>query len=305
MIIKEILDYLDGNALKYQFFGNPNAGITSFCPLKELKENSIVWARKLSKEVAFMVNSYGNMLLFLADCEEKKFLKCNYVIIDNPHRTFFQILEHFFYQRPTARTPKLSVIETDKIGKNISIGEMCYIGSDVVIGNDCIIGNNVTIEDHVHIGDRVIIDSGARIGVAGFGHYLNEDRTSTWIPHLGGVTIGSHVFIGANAVIARGTLSDTIIKDSVMIDMLCGIGHNAEIHERVIMAGGAGVAGSAIVKSDSWLAPGCIINAGVIVGENCLIGINSVVTHNIPDGKYAFGAPAKVIKDNNDTKYKI
>ena len=73
----------------------------------------------------------------------------------------------------------------------------------------------------------------------------------------------------------------------------------------MIITGGAGVAGSAVIKKDSWLAPGCIVNSGTTVGEGCMIGINSVVSHDIPDGKYAFGIPAKVIKDNNDTRYKI
>ena len=40
----------------------------------------------------------------------------------------------------------------------------------------------------------------------------------------------------------------------------------------------------------------------VTIGDNCVIGANAVVTHNIPDNSIAAGVPAKVIKkiDNNE-----
>mgnify|MGYP001853077500 FL=1 len=305
MKIGEILAYLDKMNIKYCFSGDETLEIHSFCPLKELKENSITWARKLDDTIVSEINNQKGLLIFIANSETDKEIMCNHIMTENPHRTFFQVLEQFFYKKPEINPPRLSVIDAKKIGNNTYIGELCYVGPDVIIGEECVIGNNVTIEGKVTIGNHVIIDSDVRIGTAGFGHYMNDDGTSNWIPHLGGVTIGNHVFIGANTIVARGTLSDTIIEDYVMIDALCGICHNSEVHERAIIAGGAGVAGSAIVQEDSWLGPGCIVNAGITVGKGCLIGINSVASHDVPDGKYAFGVPAKIIADNNDKKYKI
>ena len=197
------------------------------------------------------------------------------------------------------------MIKTTKIGKNLSVGEFTYIGPEVEIGDNCVIGNNVSIENKVKIGNNVIIESGVKIGMWGFGHYLNDDGTCTKIPHLGGVRIDDNVFIGANSIVARGTLSDTIIEEHVKIDVLCGICHNSRVGARTIITGGAGLAGSAEVDTDSWIGPGAIINSSVKVGKNCLIGINSVVSHDVPDGMYAFGAPAKIISENKDTKYKI
>ncbi len=305
MNISHILRYLDDIHLDYVFYGDPDKSIENFCPLKELKDNSMIWVRELTPDIADEINGFNNLLVFLPKKQTDEALISNRIIVDNPHRTFFIVLKQFFYTKPIINSPKVSVIETDNIGENTSFGEFCYVGPDVTIGRNCVIGNNVTIENKVVIGDDVIIDSGARIGIAGFGHYKDDQGQNNWIPHLGGVSIGNHVFIGANTIVARGTLSDTTIHDYVMIDMLCGVAHNSEIFEGVIMAGGAGVAGSAVVMEDTWLAPGCIINAGVKVGRDCLIGINSVVSHDVPDGKYAFGIPAKVITDNNDKKYRI
>jgi len=44
--------------------------------------------------------------------------------------------------------------------------------------------------------------------------------------------------------------------------------------------------------------PGAIINPGVRIGRNCVIGVNSLVTTSIPDGSLAAGSPARVIREN-------
>mgnify|MGYP003340549736 CR=1 FL=1 len=45
--------------------------------------------------------------------------------------------------------------------------------------------------------------------------------------------------------------------------------------------------------------PGCIITAGVTIGENSMIGAGSVVSEDIPDNCIALGNPARVIKKIN------
>lgn len=49
------------------------------------------------------------------------------------------------------------------------------------------------------------------------------------------------------------------------------------------------------IGEGSWLGENvCVIGASI--GKHCVIGANSVVTHDIPDYSVAVGAPAKVIK---------
>jgi acetyltransferase-like isoleucine patch superfamily enzyme len=50
------------------------------------------------------------------------------------------------------------------------------------------------------------------------------------------------------------------------------------------------------IKSGAVLNPGCVITAGVTVGENSMISIGSVVTQDIPDHCVAVGNPARVVK---------
>jgi acetyltransferase-like isoleucine patch superfamily enzyme len=39
------------------------------------------------------------------------------------------------------------------------------------------------------------------------------------------------------------------------------------------------------------------VTGGVTIGERCVIGSNSVVTHDLPPGTIAAGAPAKVLRE--------
>lgn len=305
MKISEITNYLDHTGVCYTFSGNPDFDVTTFCPLKKTVAQAITWARQVDIETYQILASKADLLVILPQFGNTPILQCNVIEVDNPHKTFFKIIEYFFYKPAITDYSQHSVIESTHIGSNLSIGAFSYIGPDVVIGNNCSIGSHVSIEGSVVIGNNVIIESGVRVGTWGFGHYLNDDGTSTMIPHMGGVTIGNNVFLGADTIVARGTLSDTVIKDHVKIDAQCCICHNAEIGECVLIAGGTGIAGSALIKKGCWIAPRCVINASVVVGENAFIGINSVVTKDIPDDQYVFEIPAKVIRKNADTKYKI
>ena len=49
------------------------------------------------------------------------------------------------------------------------------------------------------------------------------------------------------------------------------------------------------VKKFASIGAKSVINPGVTIGENALIGAGSVVTRDIPDNAIAFGNPARVV----------
>jgi acetyltransferase-like isoleucine patch superfamily enzyme len=49
------------------------------------------------------------------------------------------------------------------------------------------------------------------------------------------------------------------------------------------------------VKKFASIGARSVINPGVTIGENALIGSGSVVTRDIPDNAVAFGNPARVV----------
>ncbi len=302
MNVRDIFEFLDKEHIRYEYYGESNLQIHSYSPINQAKSNTITFLRNISF-VDNIASLDDTEILIITNSRID--ISASQIVVSNPHRTFFKIIEKFFCKVDIKNYEEKSVIETTNIGPNFIIGAYSYIGKDVEIGTNCVIGNNVSIEGKVQIGNNVTIDSGARIGTIGFGHYLNEDKSNTMIPHLGGVIIGKNSFIGANTIISKGTLTDTVLGENVLVDGLCYIAHNAKIGNSVMIAGGAGVAGSAEVGDGSWISPRSIINAGVKIGMNCFVGINCIATFDVPDNKYIKGFPAKIVGENKDNTYKI
>jgi len=121
---------------------------------------------------------------------------------------------------------------------------------------------------------------------------------------IGNVSIGKNVFVGAGAVI-RGDWGEIIIEDG------CNVQENCIIH----MFPGTTV----WLKEAAHIGHGSIIHGGII-GENTLVGMNSVIMDNaeigneciigaltlvpqemkIPARKVVVGNPAKIVKDVSD-----
>ena len=97
-----------------------------------------------------------------------------------------------------------------EIGAGTFIGALTVVGAGVRIGRDCAIDAQVSLA-HALVGDRVLIHPGARIGQGG--------RAL----RLGRVIIQDDVEIGANAAIARGELTDTVIGEGSRIAALATV----------------------------------------------------------------------------------
>lgn len=54
--------------------------------------------------------------------------------------------------------------------------------------------------------------------------------------------------------------------------------------------------GPVVIEDNVWIGEGVAILPGVTIGENSIIGANSVVTKTIPPNSVAVGSPAKVIR---------
>lgn len=74
------------------------------------------------------------------------------------------------------------------------------------------------------------------------------------------------------------------------------IGRNVTIFQNVTLGrSDAGVEAYPRIGCNTIIYSGAVIIGDVSVGENCIIGANSVVTKSVPDNCVAVGAPARVI----------
>ncbi len=60
------------------------------------------------------------------------------------------------------------------------------------------------------------------------------------------------------------------------------------------------------IGNNCWFGGNVIVLPGVTIGDGCVIGAGSVVTHDIPDGYLAYGNPCKAIRKitEEDSIYK-
>ena len=56
------------------------------------------------------------------------------------------------------------------------------------------------------------------------------------------------------------------------------------------------------IKKGTWIGQNVVILPGVTIGEQVIVGSNSVVSSDIPDKCIAVGSPARVVKQWNDDK---
>jgi len=172
-----------------------------------------------------------------------------------------------------------------------------FFDKECTIGTNVRIYNNVTMMGRVIIGDNVIINAGSVIGINGFGYERDENNKLVQFPHIGGVTIGDDVHIGANTVINCGTLSDTEIGIGSKLDSHIHIAHNVKIGKHCSIASFSVFGGGTVLGDYSTVATGVSTRNGISIGKNAFLGLGAVITKNVPDDTTVMGNPARPIND--------
>jgi UDP-3-O-[3-hydroxymyristoyl] glucosamine N-acyltransferase len=167
-----------------------------------------------------------------------------------------------------------------EIGAGTVIAAGAGVGPDVRIGRQCAVGAGATIL-HAFIGDRVIVHPGARIGQDGFG-YLSGPKGHEKVPQTGRVIIQDDAEIGANAVIDRGSIRDTIIGEGSKVDSLVQIAHNVSIGRHCLIAAQAGIARNVTVGDFVTIGRQAAVAGDIAIGEGAVVAERSRVISDVP-----------------------
>ena len=185
------------------------------------------------------------------------------------------------------------ICEGAKIGEDCDIFPGAYIDSEVIIGNRCYIGSGVKLLGSVKVGNDCIIRENTVIGSDGLTTRRDENGKVVTIPQFGGVTIEDNVQIGANTVIGKGAIDDTVIHTGCRVDNSCFISHNVQLGEDTLVVGETIMFGSSSTGKQAFISGNSTIRDGVAIGEKALVGMGSVVVKPVPDGGIVKGNPAK------------
>lgn len=162
-----------------------------------------------------------------------------------------------------------------KVGKNISIGK------DNIIKNP----NYIEIGDNFCALDRFRIEAWDSYFGQKFepkiviGNNVNFN-TDIHIGCINSITIGNNCLFGSRIYITDHSHGDT---SDGMIEMLP--------LERPLISKGA-----VVIENNVWVGEGVVIMPGITIGENSIIGANSVVTKDVPKNTVVGGVPAKILK---------
>lgn len=195
------------------------------------------------------------------------------------------------------------------IGKTVIIEENCFIGDDVEIISDYIhIKKNSKIKElKAHCPEKFILGECSYIGLRNnFACKSFEAGKYLWLTD--DIEIGRGGYNGPNSSVIIGDYCMVCEKvminpsETVEIGDDVGIGTEVQIwtHGSYLNILDGFPANFAPVKIGShvWLPSRNVILPGVTIGDNCVIGLGSLVNKDIPNGCLAGGMPVKILKEN-------
>jgi len=237
------------------------------------------------------------------------------LIVENADAAMIVLLRLFTPTKPRPIPgihPTAIVDPTAIIGQGVHVGPFCCIGAGTTIGDGSVLSSHVFLGDNVSVGTITTLHTGVKvldgctigsacalwpnvvIGADGFGYIPAPDgRGLLKIPHVGGVTIGDQVEIGAGSCIDRGKFGQTTVGDGTKIDNLVQVGHNVRIGRGCIICGMSGLAGSVTLGDGVVIAGHVGITDNITIGSRATVTAKSAVMCSIPPGQVWFGYPAR------------
>ena len=110
------------------------------------------------------------------------------------------------------------------------------------------------------------------------------------LPHLGSVVIGNDVEIGANTLVDRGSIDDTILEKGVKLDNHIQVAHGVVVGENTVIAGCVGIAGSTRIGKNCMIGGGTKVADNVVICDDVIFtGMSQVVKSITKPGVYSSG----------------
>jgi acetyltransferase-like isoleucine patch superfamily enzyme len=203
------------------------------------------------------------------------------------------------FRYPAGVRIEASVLE---LGDGVRIGRHVWMrGGHLRFGRKFRVGHQVTI----HVSRRLLLGDGGTIHAeAEISGVDVEIGRQVWI--LGSAKIGGGSAFEVQSSMRAGHWFHLGVRGfvntarAVVIGDEVGLGTGTSLYTHgaypSALEGKPVAFGPISIGDRSWL-PGAVVNPTVNIGADCVVGVGSVVTRNIPAGSLAAGIPAKVLKE--------
>lgn len=308
---EQIAEAIDGT-----IEGDPKAEVHRFSTIENGLTNSLTFLGNPKYEANLYTTSAAVVIISKKFTPQKP-VKPTLIRVDDPHQAITKLLAFAKGMQRVKRgiDERATIDETvqfeeevfvgalayigagSKIGRGVRIYPQAYVGENVTIGENTILYPGVRVYSNTVIGRECTLQSGAVIGGEGFGFAPNSENEYDKVFHLGNVSIGDHVEIGANTTIDRGTIGSTIIGNGVKLDNLIQIAHNVEVGDHTVIAAQTGIAGSVKIGKNCMIGGQVGIAGHIEIADNVKIAAQTGVSGNLSSGDVVMGTPSMPIRD--------
>jgi UDP-3-O-[3-hydroxymyristoyl] glucosamine N-acyltransferase len=236
---------------------------------------------------------------------------CDLLQAAEPYVALAQLLGLFHPPRPQQAgiSPDARIGQDVRLGRDVRVGpfavvgDRCELGDRAVVDAACVLGEacrvgcdtrlspRVVLYDDTHVGARCIVHAGVVLGGDGFGFATSAGKHRK-VPQVGRVVVEDDVEIGANSCVDRAMLGHTLIGRGSKIDDLVMIAHGVQLGPDSLLAGQAGVAGSASLGARATLAGQAGVAGHLKLGEGVTVAAKSAVFQDLAAGAFVAGVPA-------------
>jgi carbonic anhydrase/acetyltransferase-like protein (isoleucine patch superfamily) len=149
------------------------------------------------------------------------------------------------------------------------------------------------------LGSGTIISSRTRLDVLPFNEFTVGDHTviedfSVINNGLGAVQIGNSCLLGiSNVIIGPVKIGNHVITAQHVV--MSGLNHGYEDIEQPIMKQKCS-RGEIVIGDECWIGANAVITSGVNLGKHCVIAAGSVVTKDVAPYTVVGGNPARELK---------
>lgn len=169
-----------------------------------------------------------------------------------------------------------AIIETDQIGRNVSIGEFAILRKGVVIEDDVIIHPYVLLEAGVHIGAGSEIFPWTLIGKTpkSGGATARELVFETETVIASGCILGPHAVIYYDVRVGSGTLvgDGASIREGCRVGSRCVIGRHVTLNYDITIGDGTKIMDHAWMAGNMKVGSGVFISGGVMTANDNQMG---------------------------------
>lgn len=183
-----------------------------------------------------------------------------------------------------------AIIESGaELGLGVSVGPYCVVGANVKVGAGTKLHSHVVLAGHTTLGEGNEIYPFASVG------HAPQDLKYKGEPTL--LKIGNKNIIREYATLQPGTVTgcgETVVGDENLFMAHTHVAHDCIVGNQNVFANCASLAGHVTVCHQTVLGGFAAIHQFCVIGDMAMVGLSSVVVHDVPPYSIAEGNRANI-----------